>query len=307
MSSIPVRFDEGGLIPAVIQDADSGEVLMMAYMNPEALDRTRETGLTHFWSRSRKRLWQKGETSGNVQRVRSIGVNCYENCLLVRVEQVGAACHTGYPTCFFREIDANGSLVTIQERSFDPESVYGHRAALDPVLATWIGAYRWLADHDLESQSQTSRHLRKSDPGDLAIRVADELTELAGVLRGEHAHESPSADVMLEASQVLYWGVVTAIRAGLSNEEINACLSGEGDARGGDVVARLADEARRWRQLAAQPVGARLGAIAALASAAGEAVDLSLHTIIEHDLAELRSRPYLGNYFAARSAGAADL
>lgn len=100
-----LSFDEKGLIPAVIQEIDTKEVLMVAYMDREALRRTLETGYTHFWSRSRKKYWKKGETSGNVQEVKSIFYDCDADCLLVMVKQHGSgACHTGNRTCFYREI-----------------------------------------------------------------------------------------------------------------------------------------------------------------------------------------------------------
>jgi phosphoribosyl-ATP pyrophosphohydrolase/phosphoribosyl-AMP cyclohydrolase len=97
-----VKFDERGLVTAVVQEAATGDVLMVAYMNPESLAKTIETGETWFWSRSRRALWHKGETSGNTQRVVSIAIDCDGDALLVRVEPRGPACHTGERTCFFR-------------------------------------------------------------------------------------------------------------------------------------------------------------------------------------------------------------
>ncbi len=97
-----LKFDEKGLIPAVVQDWRSGEVLMVAYMNAESVRRTVDTGLTWFWSRSRQKFWQKGETSGHVQRVKDILYDCDQDTLLVKVEQTGSACHTGERSCFFR-------------------------------------------------------------------------------------------------------------------------------------------------------------------------------------------------------------
>jgi phosphoribosyl-ATP pyrophosphohydrolase/phosphoribosyl-AMP cyclohydrolase len=97
-----LRFDVNGLIPAVAQDAESGQVLMLAYMNAQALARTLETGLAHYYSRSRQRLWQKGEESGHVQRVRAILYDCDEDALLVKVDQISSACHTGNRSCFYR-------------------------------------------------------------------------------------------------------------------------------------------------------------------------------------------------------------
>lgn len=105
--SLPdIKFDASGLIPAIVQDAETHEVLMLAYMNPASLQLTFETGETHFWSRSRKELWHKGATSGNVQHVVEIRVDCDADALLIRVHPAGPACHTGNRTCFFREARA---------------------------------------------------------------------------------------------------------------------------------------------------------------------------------------------------------
>ncbi len=101
-----LKFDARGLIPAIVQDAESGVVLMLAYMNAESLNLTLETGETHFWSRSRQALWHKGATSGNIQRVIDIRVDCDADSLLVRVHPMGPACHTGHQTCFYRPMEA---------------------------------------------------------------------------------------------------------------------------------------------------------------------------------------------------------
>lgn len=98
-----IRFDKG-LVPAVIQEYESGEVLMLAYMNRESLEKTIDSGKTWFWSRSRNKLWNKGETSGHFQKVKSISVDCDGDTLLIKVEQIGAACHTGNKTCFYRNL-----------------------------------------------------------------------------------------------------------------------------------------------------------------------------------------------------------
>ena len=118
-------FDKrGGLIPAVAQDASTGEVLMLAYMNRESLERTITTGFATYWSRSRKAFWVKGETSGHRQKVRAIHVDCDGDTVLLRVEQEGgAACHEGYPTCFFRRREGDGWTV-VETRVFDPKMVY---------------------------------------------------------------------------------------------------------------------------------------------------------------------------------------
>jgi phosphoribosyl-AMP cyclohydrolase len=126
MNEIRIDFDRGnGLIPAIVQDWKSGEVLMIAYMNEESWARTLETGKACFWSRSRKKLWLKGETSGNVQVVKEVYLDCDNDALLLKVEQIGgAACHTGYRSCFYRRV-ADGGLETVGKRVFDPKEVYG--------------------------------------------------------------------------------------------------------------------------------------------------------------------------------------
>ncbi len=103
-----LKWDEQGLIPAVIQDADSQQVLMVAYMNRQSLRQTLDTGETVFWSRSRQALWHKGETSGNIQKVRAVRVDCDADTLLILVEPAGPACHTGEVTCFYRPLSALG-------------------------------------------------------------------------------------------------------------------------------------------------------------------------------------------------------
>jgi len=99
-----LKFDEKGLIPAIVQDAASGEVLMLAYMNSESIKMTIDSGYTHFWSRSRQSFWKKGETSGNVQEVADISYDCDKDTLLVKVRQTGVACHTGNRSCFYRKV-----------------------------------------------------------------------------------------------------------------------------------------------------------------------------------------------------------
>ncbi len=102
-----IRWDERGLVPAIVQDVQSGMVLMLAYMNAEALRLTLETGEAHFWSRSRNELWHKGATSGNVQRVREVRVDCDADTILLEVDPAGPACHTGEYSCFYRSITSN--------------------------------------------------------------------------------------------------------------------------------------------------------------------------------------------------------
>ncbi len=129
-----VRFDAQGLIPVVVQEATTNAVLVLAYMNADALTLTLKTGKAHFWSRSRQTLWRKGESSGREQVVESLSINCEENSLLLRVhQQGGAACHTGYPTCYYRTLSPEATAWDItQERVFDPAAVYGTDAYSRP-------------------------------------------------------------------------------------------------------------------------------------------------------------------------------
>jgi phosphoribosyl-AMP cyclohydrolase len=119
-----VKFDANGLVPAIIQDDASGEVLMMAWMNADSLRRTIESGKTHFFSRSRNKLWLKGESSGHVQHVKSVRLDCDGDTLLIRVEQVGAACHDGYYSCFYRQRQADNQWKVDGQKVFDPKAVY---------------------------------------------------------------------------------------------------------------------------------------------------------------------------------------
>ena len=120
-----VQFDDNGLIPAIVQDHETGDVLMMAYMNAETLQETLQTGRMVYWSRSRQAMWRKGETSGNVQHVREARIDCDGDTLLFRVEQVGnAACHTGHRSCFYRRVE-DDELVNDGTLVFDPDEVYG--------------------------------------------------------------------------------------------------------------------------------------------------------------------------------------
>ena len=121
-----LKFNEEGLIPAIIQEQSTGRVLMMAWMNREAVQRTVQEGKTVFWSRSRKKFWVKGETSGHVQVVKDVGFDCDGDTLLIQVEQSGAACHEGFKSCFFRSVrDGGKRFEETEQRLVNPSDVYG--------------------------------------------------------------------------------------------------------------------------------------------------------------------------------------
>ena len=119
-----LKYDAAGLIPAVIVDAATKQVLMVAYMNDAALMDTVRTGKTHFWSRSRQKYWMKGESSGHVQEVKAIYTDCDKDTVVVEVTQKGAACHDGYYSCFYRKLNDNGEWDTIGKPLFDPKEIY---------------------------------------------------------------------------------------------------------------------------------------------------------------------------------------
>ena len=223
-----LNFDRQGLVPTVIGDDATGDVLMVAFMNAEALQKTKATGYTHFFSRSRNTIWRKGEQSGNVQAVRAMFVNCEENSLLLRVEQHGeAACHEGYRSCYYRRMSSDGTYETIAERVFNPEEVYvksdasvniqnEFHIAEDSVhidvpeelrvkMRQLYGVYLYLRDNDMSEQSNTSRLLQEHSQSYLVSRLADELQELVDVQSGEHVHAGREPDTILEGSQVGYW------------------------------------------------------------------------------------------------------
>ncbi|GAB6192688.1 phosphoribosyl-AMP cyclohydrolase [Desulfocastanea catecholica] len=127
MISLNFAKTTDGLLPAIVQDYQTKEVLMLAYINKEAWEKTQETGKAHYWSRSRNQLWLKGETSGHVQIIQAILVDCDDDTVIYQVEQLGgAACHTGHRSCFFRRLQGN-DLVVQGEKVFDPAAVYGKK------------------------------------------------------------------------------------------------------------------------------------------------------------------------------------
>jgi phosphoribosyl-AMP cyclohydrolase len=123
---VDLDFEKGkGLLPAIVQEFRTGKVLMLAYVNHASWEKTLETGEAHYWSRSRQEIWHKGGTSGNVQKIKEIYVDCDSDTVLFKVEQVGgAACHTGYETCFHKQVSRDRRITLVGERIFDPERVY---------------------------------------------------------------------------------------------------------------------------------------------------------------------------------------
>ncbi len=119
-----VKFDKDGLVPAIAQDAETGKVLMLAYMNRDSLEITLKERKMCYWSRSRKELWRKGATSGNTQDVKEILIDCDGDALVFKITQTGGACHTGYESCFFRKVEDDGSFEIVDKLMFDAEEAY---------------------------------------------------------------------------------------------------------------------------------------------------------------------------------------
>jgi phosphoribosyl-AMP cyclohydrolase len=124
-STLNVKFDDKGLVPAIVQDVDSGNILMMAWMNEDALKMTLETKKASFYSRSRGKAWVKGESSGHFQEVIEVRVDCDQDVVLLRCKSHGPCCHVGFKSCFYRAIDGEGQLEFVDEKVFDPNQVYG--------------------------------------------------------------------------------------------------------------------------------------------------------------------------------------
>lgn len=299
----PIRWGVDGLATVVTVDAASGDVLMVASMNAEALARTRQTGVVHYWSRSRNALWRKGATSGHEQRLVEIRVNCNEDSLLLRVEQGGAVCHDGYQTCYYRRLESDDSLTVIGERAFDPAAVYGESASPTPaaLVRQWFGAYAALRDEDHEAVSGTSRRLR-AEHGEISTRLADELDELAGVLDGSHRHRSFAEDVALEATQCLYWVVLMALRLGVEPTafESSVTLMSSWDMSRAkpeaDIPHLLRTAAAGWKHAPTPSTEYLTGTIALVAIAARRGGH-HINDLIASDLADLQTKPYLAAYF----------
>jgi phosphoribosyl-ATP pyrophosphohydrolase/phosphoribosyl-AMP cyclohydrolase len=185
VARVEIAFDEHGLVPCVTQDWSTGEVLTLAYMNREALDRTLESGEIHFWSRSRGELWHKGETSGNVQRLRSLRYDCDADAILALVEPAGPACHTGERTCFYRTLEH--------------EAVVPYEAL--PALGRTLAQRR-----DELPEGSYSAELFRAGPERIGAKVEEEAEETARAGRGESDDRlrEESADLLYHLGALLY-------------------------------------------------------------------------------------------------------
>jgi len=228
-----LTYDVNGLIPAVIQDDDTGDVLMVAYMNAESLARTVETGYTWFWSRSRQKYWKKGESSGHVQAVRSIAYDCDADCLLIRVDQTGAACHTMERSCFYRTlVEARGAAADAAEdvlaEGASAETSGLPAAPAFPLAGTLGGLWDVLQERkrELPEGSYTTKLLL--GPQDkLLKKIAEESGEVIIAARDHAAGSDPNgAQLTYEIADLLYHLLVVMTREGVTPDALAAELEG---------------------------------------------------------------------------------
>ena len=244
-----IAYDSAGLVPAVIQEHGTGQVLMVGYMNRESLERTLETGYTWFYSRSRRRLWQKGETSGHVQRVKKVMADCDLDTLLIEVEQVGpGACHQGYKSCFYHEVareaagetsenaaqassagpgtpEASGRSSAeapdsgaVPQRTFDPRKVYG-----DPIIRELYGVIEGRKKNPVEG-SYTS-YLFEKGLDKILKKVGEENTEVLIAAKNGDRDE-----FLAESADLIYHLLVAMVEAGVDPDDVWSEL---GKRRGG--------------------------------------------------------------------------
>jgi len=202
-----------GLIPAIVQDYRSKAVLMLAYMNAEALRLSLETGETHFWSRSRKKLWRKGETSGHIQKIKKIAVDCDQDTLLLEVEQVGVACHTGAPSCFFRELDSTGRLEAHRGRV--PDTPQSQSSVLEALSKTIEERKRH------PTKASYTRTLMDGGIDRILKKVGEESAEfLLGAKNGD------KKEIVHEAADLIYHLLVALCYFDIPFRAIEAELAG---------------------------------------------------------------------------------
>jgi len=207
-----IKFDERGLVPAIIQDYQSGQVLMMAYMNAESLEKTIQSGNTWFYSRSRQSLWMKGESSGHIQEVKEILYDCDEDTILIKVEQTGAACHTGHYSCFYRNADGQEVAPAV----FDPDQVYA--SPVGPGILAEL--YNIIVERK-EKMPEGSYTTYLFDKGldKILKKVGEENAEV--IIASKNRSK---AEVIYETSDLLYHLMVLLVEQGVSLEDIFAEL-----------------------------------------------------------------------------------
>ena len=204
-----LKFDEKGLLPAIIQDYVSGQVLMMAYMNKESLARTLESGKTWFYSRSRQKLWQKGEESGHIQELKEISFDCDSDCLLIKVAQTGVACHTGHYSCFYQTLDGK----EVESPVFDLAAVYNSAGGGPGILYELYDII--LERREKMPEGSYTAYLFNKGLDKILKKVGEENAEVIIA-----AKNRDKAELVYETSDLLYHLLVLLVEQGVSLAEV---------------------------------------------------------------------------------------
>ncbi|MCX7749411.1 MAG: bifunctional phosphoribosyl-AMP cyclohydrolase/phosphoribosyl-ATP diphosphatase HisIE [Clostridia bacterium] len=204
-----LKFDENGLIPVIVQDYKTNQVLMMAYMNQEAFHKSMETGRMHYYSRSRKKLWLKGETSGHFQNIKSISTDCDSDALLAKVEQIEAACHTGHYSCFYRDIEKEG-LKETSKPVFDAEKVYQDDSKILKEV------YDVIVDRTIHpKEGSYTNYLFEKGLDKILKKVGEETAEVIIAAKNKSKEE-----IQYEISDLMYHLMVLMVERGVSLDDI---------------------------------------------------------------------------------------
>lgn len=232
-----LKFETNGLIPVVVQDAETGDVLMMAHMNREALQRTIDTGRAWYWSRSRQKLWLKGETSGHYQIVKSIIADCDGDALLLKVEQQGpGACHQGYKSCFHYELSDGDEPVTVGAPEFDPDTVYAERSE-----DVFEQLYDVISDRrDRPTEESYTAYLFREGLDKILKKIGEESAEV--IIAAKNDTKQP---LLEETADLLYHLTVLLAERGVTPRQVFRVLDArrrKADTQSGRSAAAERDE-----------------------------------------------------------------
>ena len=205
-----IKFDKNGLIPAIIQDAENGQVLMLGYMNREAVEKSLQTGRTHFWSRSRNKLWMKGESSGHIQTIKEAYFDCDKDALLFKVKQTRAACHTGHYSCFFNKISDDCGIIENDEPVFQPKNVYSDNAAILKEL------YEVVSDRRIHpKEGSYTNYLFEKGLDKILKKVGEESAEV--IIASKNGSKD---EITYETADLIYHLIVLLVEQGVTLDDI---------------------------------------------------------------------------------------
>ncbi|HZK34753.1 MAG TPA: bifunctional phosphoribosyl-AMP cyclohydrolase/phosphoribosyl-ATP diphosphatase HisIE [Bacillota bacterium] len=205
-----IKFDKDGLIPAIIQDVESGQVLMLAYMNKEAVKKSLQTGKTHFWSRSRQRLWMKGERSGHIQTIEDLYFDCDRDALLCKVKQITAACHTGNYSCFYNKVSNDYEISEEGEKAFSPDEVYTADSSILQEL------YKVVANRkETPKEGSYTNYLFDKGLDKILKKVGEEASEV--IIASKNRSDD---EIVYEVSDLVYHLMVLLVEREISLEDV---------------------------------------------------------------------------------------